>query len=56
MKILIAEDDPVNRHILHTNLIKWEHEVVVTTDGAEAWEIFQKEDAPSLAILDWMMP
>lgn len=56
MKILIAEDEPVSRHLLQTNLTNWGHEVVVTTNGAEAWEIFQQEDAPSLAILDWMMP
>ena len=28
----------------------------MTTDGAEAWQALQAEDAPRLAILDWMMP
>jgi DNA-binding response OmpR family regulator len=30
--------------------------VVVTRDGVEAWNVLQEEDAPLLAILDWMMP
>jgi diguanylate cyclase (GGDEF)-like protein len=56
MKILIAEDDPVSRRMLETTLVRWEHEVVATSDGAEAWRVLQDEDAPRLAILDWMMP
>jgi diguanylate cyclase (GGDEF)-like protein len=56
VKILIAEDDPVSSRVLATTLIKWGHEVVVTGTGLEAWDALQKEDAPLLAILDWMMP
>lgn len=56
MKILIAEDDPISNHILKTTLVKWGHEVVSTQNGAEAWEQLQPEDAPSIVILDWMMP
>lgn len=56
MKVLVAEDDPVSRSILQSILSKWEYDVVVAHDGVEAWEMLQREDAPSLAILDWMMP
>lgn len=56
MKILIAEDDPVSRHVLTTNLRNWGHEVVAVSNGLEAWQALQKVDAPHLAILDWMMP
>jgi phosphoserine phosphatase RsbU/P len=56
MKILVAEDDRVSRLLLETHLKKWGHEPVTTADGTEAWEILQKDDAPPLAILDWMMP
>jgi phosphoserine phosphatase RsbU/P len=56
MRILIAEDDPTSRRILEINLLKWGHELVITTNGAEAWAEFQKADAPNLAILDIMMP
>lgn len=56
MKILIAEDDPVSRRILVNMLLKWGHEVVSTQDGSEAWQELQQQDAPLIAILDWMMP
>ena len=35
---------------------KWDYEVVVASNGTEAWEELRKEGAPRLAILDWMMP
>jgi len=56
MRILIAEDDPVSRRVLDLRLKAWGHEVVMTKDGAEAWAALQRNDAPRLAILDWMMP
>jgi two-component system cell cycle response regulator len=56
MKILIAEDDPVSRRLLEAFLVKWEYEVVVAGDGEEALRLLEREDAPRLAILDWMMP
>ncbi len=56
LKILIAEDDPSSRLLLKTTLEKWEHDVVATSDGRAAWEVLEQDEAPSLAILDWMMP
>jgi diguanylate cyclase (GGDEF)-like protein len=56
MKILIAEDDAVSRSVLEGFLTKWGYQVVATSDGGEALEALQGEDAPQLAILDWMMP
>ncbi len=56
MKILIADDDVTSRLVLAGVLKKHGHEVVVTVDGAEAWEAMQRPDAPRLAILDWVMP
>ena len=56
MKILIAEDDPISRRLLESQLIKWTYEVVITSDGKAALEALQSEDPPSIAILDWMMP
>jgi len=55
-RILIAEDDVVSRTVLERTLRGWGHEVVVTRDGTQAWEALLADDAPSLAILDWMMP
>lgn len=56
MKILIAEDDRVSRHILTNSLTKWGYELVITGDGSQAWEELQKNEAPAMAIIDWMMP
>lgn len=56
MKILLAEDDPISRHRLLAILAKWDHTVVATCDGAEAWSILQRPDTPRLAILNWIMP
>ena len=56
MRILIAEDDVISRRILEVTLQKWGYEVTVVVDGAQAWELLQRDNAPALAILDWMMP
>ncbi len=56
MNILIAEDDAVARLLLVDVLTRSGHVVEAVENGDQAWEIFQREDAPPLAILDWMMP
>jgi two-component system cell cycle response regulator len=56
VKILIADDSIVSRHLLEATLRKWGYDVMVACDGAEALELLQREDAPGLIILDWMMP
>ena len=56
MKILIADDSTVSRHLLESIVRKWGYEVVSTSDGNQAWDVLQRPDAPRLAILDWMMP
>ena len=56
MRVLIAEDDPTSLRLLEGMLKKWGYQVVSTTNGDQAWEAFQDDDAPRLAILDWMMP
>src|SRR5579863_5269071 len=56
MRILIADDSVVSRHLLEATLRKWGYEVVVATDGMEAWNAMQGENPPRLAILDWVMP
>lgn len=56
VKILIAEDESVERLVLESFLLKRGHEVVSCRDGIEAWDGLQDEMAPRLAILDWMMP
>lgn len=55
-RILVAEDDPISRELISTRLRKWGYEVVLTVDGSEAINALRRADAPTLAILDWMMP
>jgi len=56
MKVLIAEDDPVFRRLLKEILVSWGYDVVDARDGNEAFQALQAENAPRLAILDWVMP
>ena len=55
-RILIAEDHYVSRHLLERNLTNWGFDVITAEDGEKAAAILDASDAPSLAILDWMMP
>jgi two-component system cell cycle response regulator len=54
--VLIAEDDPIFRRILESWFKKWGYRATAVENGLAAWEVLQKEEAPQLAILDWMMP
>lgn len=56
MRVLVADDSPIARRLLEAALKQWDYEVVSASDGLEAWEILRRDDAPRLAILDWMMP
>jgi two-component system, cell cycle response regulator len=54
--VLIAEDDPLSRRLLERWLEQWDYRVTAVENGVDAWEVMQRENAPQLAILDWMMP
>jgi CheY-like chemotaxis protein len=56
MHILIAEDDRVTGEILARTLQRWGHQARLVGDGTQAWEVLRRATAPTLAILDWMMP
>lgn len=56
VQVLIADDEPLSRRLLQAALGSAGYEVVTADDGAEAWEILRRPDAPRLAVLDWMMP
>ena len=56
MHVLVADDDRVTTEILSRTLKRWEFDVTVVANGAEAWEHLRAATGPSLAILDWMMP
>jgi two-component system cell cycle response regulator len=54
--VLVADDDGVSRGLLESWLKKWEFSVTTAKDGLHAWQEIQKENAPNLIVLDWMMP
>jgi DNA-binding response OmpR family regulator len=56
MRILIAEDDATSRMVLASILTGEGFEVTSAEDGGAAWQLLQLPDAPSLAIVDLMMP
>lgn len=56
MKILIAEDDTLSRVLLDKTLRQAGYEVIAVENGERAVRELKKEDAPRLALLDWVMP
>lgn len=56
MNILVAEDDLTSRVILENVLAKWGYNVASAGDGDQAWQMLQEPGAPTLVLLDWMMP
>jgi two-component system, cell cycle response regulator len=55
MRTLIADDDRVSSKILERNLKDWGYDIVLASNGEEAWQII-REGNVRLAIVDWMMP
>ncbi|MEI8340238.1 MAG: response regulator [Verrucomicrobiota bacterium] len=55
-RVLVAEDHHISRHLLERSLMNWGFDVVTAEDGEAAIEALNAENAPSLAIIDWMMP
>lgn len=55
-KVLIADDDPTFLLLLRSTLQRIGMPVVEASNGVEALNIFNSDDPPRLAILDWLMP
>jgi diguanylate cyclase (GGDEF)-like protein len=56
MKILLVDDDADARLALSMLLTAYGWEVSTATHGEQAFALLQEDDAPGLAIVDWMMP
>jgi sigma-B regulation protein RsbU (phosphoserine phosphatase) len=55
-RILVADDDDRQRELLGHYLKNWGFIVVACRDGLEAANILEGENAPSIALIDWIMP
>jgi signal transduction histidine kinase len=56
VKVLIADDNAFYARMLQHTLREWGYEVVTVGNGVAACDVLQGQDAPLLAVLDWMMP
>jgi len=56
MKILLAEDSSFYRRLITDHLKEWGFDFVSARTGNEAWKALSKQDAPKLALLDWVLP
>ena|SRR5450759_5164412 len=55
-RVLVADDDPVMRHLVTTIIKQRECEPVVANDGREAYRILQTDSQFRAAIFDMTMP
>lgn len=56
MKIMIVEDDVIARMALSSRLRSFGYDLMVFTDGEQAWDAVQLHTTPMLAIIDWTLP
>jgi len=55
VKLLIADDEPAVRALVHATLEGDDYQIIEAGDGVEALELVRAEN-PSLVLLDVMMP
>jgi len=56
VRVLVADDDKVCRTLVASKLTEWGYEVIAVDQGELALEQLAAENAPTLVVLDWMMP
>jgi two-component system, cell cycle response regulator len=56
LRILVAEDSKVYRHLISSCLKEWDFNFKLANDGKAALELLESAWAPTLAILDWVLP
>jgi two-component system cell cycle response regulator len=56
MRILVAEDSKVYRHLISNCLKDWDFDFQVANEGLAAWNLLESEWAPTVAVLDWVLP
>jgi diguanylate cyclase (GGDEF)-like protein len=55
VRVLIAEDDAVSRLMLRRAIEQLGHEVLVATDGTDAWALYRQHTV-DVIVSDWLMP
>lgn len=56
VRVLVADDDRLQRRLLESLLTDAGYSPVLTCDGHEAMRVLQAADAPRVCLLDWEMP
>jgi two-component system, chemotaxis family, chemotaxis protein CheY len=55
-RVLVADDDPVMRHLITTIIKQQGYEAIMANDGRAAYRILQSDSQFTAAILDMTMP
>ena len=55
-QILLADDEEPSRRFLTYYLTNWGYSVTPVGDGLEAAAVLDGDDAPAIALIDWIMP
>jgi CheY-like chemotaxis protein len=56
MNVLVADDDPASRHLLHSLLAAEHYNVTEVDNGNAALQVLQGAKDPFVALIDWEMP
>ena len=56
LKVLVVDDDPIQRRQLEVTLGRWGYEVRTAKDGREALHLMSEEGPIQIVVADWMMP
>jgi PAS domain S-box-containing protein len=56
LRLLVAEDNPVNQKLAIRVLQKWNHEVVIARNGQEAYDMLLRDTAFDAVLMDVEMP
>jgi len=54
--VLVAEDSTFYRQVITGHLQEWGFDFQCAKDGKQAWEALLCDNAPRLALLDWILP
>jgi two-component system, cell cycle response regulator len=56
MRILVAEDPPIYQRLISDYLKQWGFDIALAHNGTEALKLLKGPGAPTMALLDWVLP